>query len=190
VLGFCPCHSSERAAHGGCLLLQIDNPFWRFSLAVYAAPGVAAECLALQRALNIDVNVLLFCAWLGAQRTLLTAEDIDGSEAIVRPWHESVVRALRGARDAMKPMPEMAEDEVKALRKQILAVELRSEQIEQALLFQASTRRTLTATMDSAEEAVRTNLRTFLLSKTENRVEAAMDLSVDALIRAAVTCRS
>jgi hypothetical protein len=118
---------------------------------------------------------------------LLTAEDIDGFEAIVRPWHEFVVRTLRGVRDAIKPMPETAEDEVKALRKRILAVELQSEQIEQALLFQASAQRTLTATADSVEEAVRTNLRTFLLSKTEGRKEAPTDLSVDALTRAAVT---
>jgi uncharacterized protein (TIGR02444 family) len=182
-----PRHSSECAPHGGFLLLQIDNPFWRFSLAVYAAPGVAAECLALQRALNIDVNMLLFCAWFGAQRRLLTGEDIEGFESVVRPWHESVVRILRGVRDAIKPMPETAEDEVKALRKRILAVELQSEQIEQALLFQASAQRTLTATADSVEEAVRTNLRTFLLSKTERRKEAPTDLSVDALTRAAVT---
>jgi uncharacterized protein (TIGR02444 family) len=46
-------------------VLECDNPFWNFSLAVYAAPDVAAECLALQSALNIDANSLLFCAWLG-----------------------------------------------------------------------------------------------------------------------------
>jgi uncharacterized protein (TIGR02444 family) len=129
--------------------------------------------------------MLLFCAWFGARRALLTAEDIDGFESIVRPWHDSVVCALRGARDAIKPMPEMAEDDVKALRERILAVELQSEQIEQALLFQASGQRTLAATADSAGEAVRTNLRTFLLSKTESRKEAPTDLSVDALTRAA-----
>jgi uncharacterized protein (TIGR02444 family) len=169
-------------------LLQTDNPFWRFSLAVYAAPGVAAECLALQRALNIDVNMLLFCAWFGARRTLLTAEDIDGFESTVRPWHQSVVRALRAARDAIKPMPEIAEDDVKALREQILAVELQSEQIEQALLFQANTQRMLKAAGESPQAAVRTNLRTFLLSKTESRNEAPTVLSVDALTRAAATC--
>jgi uncharacterized protein (TIGR02444 family) len=186
VLGFC-CTIRANAPRTELLLLQIDNPFWRFSLAVYAAPGVATECLALERALNIDVNMLLFSAWFGARGTLLMAEDIDAFESIVRPWHDSVVCALRGARNAMKAMPEMAEDEVKALREQIFAVELQSEQIEQALLFQASTRRTLNTTAGSAKEAVRTNLRTFLLSKTESRKEAPTGLSVDALTRAALT---
>jgi uncharacterized protein (TIGR02444 family) len=48
-------------------MLDTGNPFWRFSLAVYKAPGVAAECLALQETLGNDVKVLLFCAFLGAQ---------------------------------------------------------------------------------------------------------------------------
>jgi uncharacterized protein (TIGR02444 family) len=47
---------------------QDDNDFWRFSLSVYAAPGVADECLALQDTRGVDVNLLLFCAWLGGAR--------------------------------------------------------------------------------------------------------------------------
>jgi uncharacterized protein (TIGR02444 family) len=46
-------------------MLQCDNPFWRFSLAVYAAPGVAPEFLALQDMRAIAINLLLFGAWLG-----------------------------------------------------------------------------------------------------------------------------
>ena len=49
--------------------MPLDNAFWKFSLAVYAAPGVPEECLAVQERYGVDVNVLLFCAWLafGAQ---------------------------------------------------------------------------------------------------------------------------
>ena len=47
--------------------LQYDNEFWRFSLAIYKPPDVAAECLALQEAVGLDVNLLLFCAWLGTR---------------------------------------------------------------------------------------------------------------------------
>jgi uncharacterized protein (TIGR02444 family) len=171
----------------GFLLLQSDNPFWRFSLAVYAAPGVAAECLALQKALGLDVNMLLFCAWLGARKTVVTAEDIEAFEAIVRPWRHSVVHPLRAARDAMKAMPEMAHDDVKALRKQILEGELRAEQMEQALLFQAITDRPLATTADSKDEAIRTNLCTLLESKARGREADLTGLPVDLLTRAAVT---
>ena len=57
----------------------LDNAFWKFSLAVYATPGVAGECLAVQESLGVDVNVLLFCAWLAAARKVaLTPGDIEG----------------------------------------------------------------------------------------------------------------
>lgn len=117
-------------------MLRCDNPFWKFSLAVYTQPGVAAECLALQSALNIDVNVLLFCAWLGAEKNIaLDDEALAAIEDQVRRWHEIVVRPLRAVRQTMKPMPEMAADAVKELRKEIAAAELRAEQIEQDFLF-------------------------------------------------------
>lgn len=120
-------------------MFRCDNPFWKFSLAVYAQPGVAAECIALQSALNIDVNVLLFCAWLGADRKIiLTEKNLAAIDAQVRRWHETVVRPLRSIRQAMKPLPEMADETVQNLRKEIAANELRAEQIEQALLFDAA----------------------------------------------------
>jgi uncharacterized protein (TIGR02444 family) len=169
------------------VLLQSDNPFWQFSLAVYAAPGVAAECLALEKASDIDVNMLLFCAWLGARKTVMTPEDIEAFEAIVSPWRQSIVRPLRAARDAMKVMPEMAHEDIRALRKQILEVELRTEQIQQALLFQAVTDRPRAPTAASEDKAVRANLRTFLQSKAQAREASLSGLSVDRLTHAAVT---
>lgn len=122
-----------------CRVLKCDNPFWRFSVAVYAQPGVADECLALQNAFDIDVNVLLFCAWLGAERQLvLDDKALAAIEARAERWHGAVVRPLRAVRQTMKPMPDMADDAVKALRKDIAAAELRAEQIEQAQLFEIS----------------------------------------------------
>lgn len=49
-------------------VLEPENPFWRFSCAVYAAPGVAQACLELQDTHGADVNLLLLAAWLGAAR--------------------------------------------------------------------------------------------------------------------------
>ena len=82
---------------------RCDSPFWKFSLAVYAAPGVAAECLALQSELNIDVNSLLFCAWLGAAKTILLGDrNLAAIDASVRQWHETVVRPLRAVRQKIR----------------------------------------------------------------------------------------
>jgi uncharacterized protein (TIGR02444 family) len=117
--------------------LALDNPFWTFSLEVYAAPGVEAECLALQEDRGIDINVVLFCAWLGAtKQSVLSADDFAAIDTLVAPWRETVVHDLRSSRRALKAMPEMAYSEVAQLRKDIAALELRAEQIEQALLYQ------------------------------------------------------
>jgi uncharacterized protein (TIGR02444 family) len=111
--------------------LVLDNPFWRFSLAIYSTPGVSAECLALQETLGIDVNLLLFCAWTGAEhRIKLTPTELDEFSATVRDWHEQVVLPLRGARQALKVIG--GHD---TLREKVKAAELESEQIEQAMLY-------------------------------------------------------
>jgi uncharacterized protein (TIGR02444 family) len=112
-----------------------DNAFWRFSLRVYAAPGVAAECLALQAAHNVDVNLLLFTAWAGAERGWqLTAPELQRMRQAVHQWQETVVKPLRSARRAIKTLA-MQSQSADTLRVQIAADELEAERIEQALLF-------------------------------------------------------
>jgi uncharacterized protein (TIGR02444 family) len=144
-------------------VLRCDNPFWAFSLAVYAQPGIAAECLGLQEACNIDVNALLFCAWLGAEKGLiLTERNLAAIDVHVRRWHETVVRPLRAVRQAMKPMPEMTDDAVIKLRKDIAAAELHGEQIEQAILFGAAAKISDGANAASGEQAVSANVIAFV----------------------------
>ena len=117
-----------------------DNPLWRFSLAVYAAPGVEGECLALQAAHGIDVNLLLFCAWAGAQKGWrLSAADLQGAHAAVRAWQATVVEPLRSARRAIKAMSALRDDPAaQELRRRIAAGELEAERIEQGLLLAQS----------------------------------------------------
>lgn len=117
-------------------LLPLDNPFWQFSLRVYAVPEAATECLDLQRVCSVNVNVLLFCSWIAvSRRVVLTVGDIGAIESEIRGWHASAVLPLREIRDRLKPLPEMRHPEVQAFRRRILASELDAEQIEQALIF-------------------------------------------------------
>jgi uncharacterized protein (TIGR02444 family) len=116
--------------------LEIDNAFWRFSLRVYGMPGVAAECLELQDKLGLDVNVVLFAAWLGAEwGRVLERYDLDRIEQAVARWSGDVVRPVRAVRQSLKALPEIADPEVQALRKRVAETELLCEQIEQAVLF-------------------------------------------------------
>jgi uncharacterized protein (TIGR02444 family) len=142
--------------------LQLDNAFWRFSLAVYAAPGVADQCLALQRSHGIDVNLLLFAAWIGAERgTALSQADMQRFAGAVEGWRQTVVVPLRNLRQAMKPLAEMQHAEAASLRQEIAASELRAEQIEQAMLFAAAADRPGGSDADR-ETLVRRNVRTLM----------------------------
>jgi uncharacterized protein (TIGR02444 family) len=110
-----------------------DNAFWDFSRAVYSAPGVAGECLAAQDDYGIDVNILLFCAWIAhAHRIALTADEVTEIETAVATWRETVVKPLRAARRALKGRSEAA---VVGLRDRIKADELQAEKLQQAMLF-------------------------------------------------------
>lgn len=118
------------------LPLEPDNPFWRFSLAVYAAPGVQPACLALQDGHGLDVNLALFCAWIGARRGIaLTGAEIEAAGLLVAAWRETAVLPLRTLRRAIKAMPLPADPAIGTFRQRIAAAELEAEQLQQAMLF-------------------------------------------------------
>jgi len=112
-----------------------ENPFWDFSLAVYDRAGVAPACLALQDRHGLDVNLLLFCLWAGACGRALTAAELDGLIAAVRPWQDGVVAPLRAVRRWLKAQQSVPNASAAALRSAIKERELDAEAIEQEILF-------------------------------------------------------
>jgi uncharacterized protein (TIGR02444 family) len=141
---------------------QSNNPFWRFSLAVYAADGVAGECLDLQARHGIDVNLLLFVAWLGAsRRRTMSPSDIEDARTRVRRWHDETVRPLRSVRVALKSMDEPGAQD---LRAEVKALELEAERIEQVALHALATERWPDTGADDPRLAARANVTNFLRS--------------------------
>jgi uncharacterized protein (TIGR02444 family) len=110
---------------------QYQNDFWQFSLAVYGQPDVAEECLRLQDKFGLNINLLLFCAWLGRRGIVATRDDLEGASRVIASWHDHVVRPLRGVRRHMK----LHHDDVSALRAHVQRSEIEAEQVEQAMLF-------------------------------------------------------
>ena len=110
--------------------------------------------------------MLLFCAWLGAAHgSVLSAERIGFFESLVRPWHEDVVKPLRGVRDTLKGRVDFVDENIGALRSQVLSTELAAERIEQALLYQAVLQSMPEAAPHTAAAVMRANVLTFLQSK-------------------------
>jgi uncharacterized protein (TIGR02444 family) len=143
--------------------LQYDNDFWRFSLAVYGQPEIAEECLSLQQAHGVDINLLLFCAWLGTRGAILSSKDLEDASGAVSAWNEGVVRPLRGVRQWIKAR---YCDEFGSIRERVKGIELEAEQIEQAILLAFSKRiQGLRAGVDRAE-AVARNVDQYLRLKS------------------------
>lgn len=111
-----------------------SNPFWDFSLAVYARPDVAPCCLALQDRHGVDVNILLWAAWCGLQGLALSADAIMAArvEPGLAAWREEVVRPLRRMRRELLPPQGAVADQLAA---QLGRAELEAERLEQDGLF-------------------------------------------------------
>jgi uncharacterized protein (TIGR02444 family) len=119
----------------------LPHPFWNFSLELYAGEGVAAACLDLQERRGCDVNILLFCCWLGASgRSTLTADRLRSILKASHVWQAEIVRPLRQVRRLLKdrPWPEMEigalPETVDAVRRRVADAELAAEHAEQIKL--------------------------------------------------------
>ena len=113
-----------------------DHSFWDFSLEVYGRDGVPPACLELQEAHGVDVNVILFCCWLGrtGRGRLDGAETAAMCDAVAQ-WHEVVVRGVRGVRQRLKAgVPGAPLELSEPLRRRLAAIEVQLEHIEQLML--------------------------------------------------------
>jgi len=106
--------------------------FWRFSLAVYGRPDVPPACLVLQDQFGRDVNLMLYCCWLGASgRGRLTRAALDAADQLAAPWRRDVVENFRAARRAIKAAALPGSENLYAKAK---AVELEAERALQTRL--------------------------------------------------------
>lgn len=113
-----------------------DSPFWDFSLSIYGRPGVADACLFLQDRYALDVNVMLFCVWVGLTgRGPLGAPEIDACVSRTSDWRKRVIEPLRQVRRACRDEPlGVPEFLLQVFRPSMHDVELDAEHVEQLVL--------------------------------------------------------
>jgi uncharacterized protein (TIGR02444 family) len=140
-----------------------DHPLWKFSLAVYGAPGVSDACLELQERRGADVNLVLFAAFVGwSGRGRLDAAALADCRAAVGPWSAGAVQALRAVRRALKgDLGAVTAADAADLRKRVAAVEIAAEQLEQEVLARRLPPIRSTAPADRTADA-HANLRAYL----------------------------
>ena len=104
----------------------MSNPLWDYSLATYRVEEVATTCLTLQDTYGVDVNLLLYAAWLAHINRRLSAAHLNEVDALVTPWRDSVVRPLRQLRRELRGYSQAA-----GVREELKALELRAEREQQ-----------------------------------------------------------
>lgn len=89
-------------------------------------------CLHLQNQHDLDVNLVLFAAFVGAERSQrLTSTNLEAARDRVDTWHREVVRPLRAVRQRLKTGPTPAPGETTAhLRRKLQQIEIEAELIE------------------------------------------------------------
>ena len=79
-----------------------ESELWNFSTQTYQIPEVEAACLKLQDEFSADVNIILYCCWLGENNIELSPDEILVLIQTTEPWQNSILKPLRNARRMMK----------------------------------------------------------------------------------------
>ena len=152
--------------------------FWTFSLELYDAEGVAAACLELQDAYQLDVNLILFCFWHGSAYGKIDQELLQNIIKLSIEWRSGVVQPLRSARSWMK-LNSNPSDQFNSLRERIKADELMAEkfQIERIanLTLVFNTGRKCVLSNDDAEENIDSLLVAVKIERDE-KIASALEI--------------
>jgi uncharacterized protein (TIGR02444 family) len=147
--------------------------FWEFAFETYERSGIAADLIALQDDHRADVNMILFCLWLAAQRRdvgpLLTA-----ALEISDTWSDAIAH-LRECRRKLKALIAGAKDSpFMAVRERIKACEMEAERVQITVLGALATEGGQPTVADSPSACARRNLAQYF---------SALDLPADLLGR-------
>ena len=174
---------------------QLDGPdgkdgsageaFWRFSLALYARPGVAEALIRVQDRAARDVNVILFGLWLGArQGRRLAAGELADVEAAIAPIVASAVAPLRHLRRQLKA-PVTPDPDIEVLRRHIALLEIAAERRVQYRLAALSSRISGAAPEGDRLLAAEANLALYLGDEAASSEAGVLRRALAALTRRA-----
>lgn len=174
--------------------VELEAESWAFALAIYARPGVAEACLALQNEAGVDVMLLLMTTFAAVKRrTLLSTDEIRALDEACRPWREQIVRKLQTIRNELKTGPRPGPSEAtEALRSKIKALELEAEKLENQLLAEC-----LPLKSPEHDPIEPGQLRTVVFEvvahfadKRNIELDARLSSSIDAVVKAAIQTAS
>ncbi len=151
---------------------------WRFSLALYARPGVAEALIALQDRAGCDVNLVLFALWVGAARGhRLDGAEFAAAETAIASIGRDIVAPLRQLRRRLKAEPAA---DLQDLRRRLAVLELAAEWRVQCRLAATSPASLSGGDRDAAAEA---NLAVALGAEARSPEAAVLGRALAGLTR-------
>ena len=173
---------------------DLEAECWTFALAIYAKPGVAEACLALQDEAGVDVMMLLTTTFAAVKQRLLFAPDeIRALNEACRLWRKQIVWPLRAIRSGLKTGPQPAPSEAtEQFRSQVKALELAAEKLENKRLVECLPLR-LPEKETVRPEQLRTVLENVVSVFAEGRgaaPKASLLSSIDTIVEAAIPAAS
>ena len=163
--------------------------FWDFSIRTYRTEGVPEACLSLQNDYGADVNMLLYCGWVGGFYGRFDVALFSKASGFADKWADEVVRPLRSARTWMKQSgcyeESMSTEQCMSFREEIKAVEFAAEKMQQQVLETITSGRELRA--DVTEAALDDVLANLQLYAEHSGIDIGDDVrqKFSAIIRAA-----
>jgi uncharacterized protein (TIGR02444 family) len=156
--------------------------FWRFSVALYGKPGVAPACLVLQDQYGRDVNLALYCCWVGLSgRGTMSPETLSAADQEIAPWRQQVVEHLRAARRAIKQQARDGSDSLYAKAK---AIELEAERLLQTRLAALAPAASLSLSPQERLQAAIANLTLYVGDAPADPLHAALRAMVETNLAA------
>jgi len=115
-----------------------SSEFWDFSIRTYRMPQVETACLSLQDTVNADVNIILYCCWMGEKRQPLGADDMTLLLDTSQRWQDAILQPLRNARRMLKQhIIAMPDKRLEQTVRNMSEVEINAEHMEQQALEKA-----------------------------------------------------
>ena len=136
-----------------------EKSFWQFSLAAYSVVGVDRLLLRLQDEFGADINMLLFCYWLGLDRKTPTPEYWLELQSLTDQWRKESILPLRALRRFLKQQPGVTD-----FRRNIQAMEVEAERLQQKMMEDFSASNGITAYNGDPVDASWHNLQTYFAS--------------------------
>jgi len=141
------------------------SEFWNYSTQLWCLPDVESICVDLQNNLDADVNLMLYCCWVGDMSKCLNEDDIQTLLDINKPWH-TMIKPLRDSRKMMQQqLIAMPSNIIEQTINNIKEMELNSEHMAQLSIEKALELENITPCADqSSIECCLHNLNAYFQS--------------------------